>query len=260
MSAKAKGGTLWPPPLAGAGSEPILLRLVHSFHHPVRILPAEPETPPQRRAHADGHAPEGSTSGLLPALLPHLLTAGITGQLAPCGAAASPGWASGSPTPAPSTTTGRRLERPSTKLAATGINNPLSECLGGERRSTSSRLCTDRAGPASRPMLVEPDLSTSPAAGPIAGAMKGDPLVSNYGLNGAGRCEVVRRHPEWLLRPQADGKHRYAMHGANLKTSPLKGSRVWLNHAHPGVAGPVQNRPLIGKSCSDATWMASSST
>jgi len=45
---------------------------------------------------------------------------------------------------------------------------------------------------------------------------------------------VVRRHPEWLLR-RSDGSTLYAMHGANLKTSPLKDLRVWLNPAHPGV-------------------------
>jgi uncharacterized lipoprotein YddW (UPF0748 family) len=55
-----------------------------------------------------------------------------------------------------------------------------------------------------------------------------------YGLMEPADAEVVRRHPEWVLR-RADGSSHYAMHGANLKTSPLRDLRVWLNPAHPGV-------------------------
>ena len=55
-----------------------------------------------------------------------------------------------------------------------------------------------------------------------------------YGLMEPGDAEVVRRNPEWILR-RSDGSALYAMHGANLKTSPLKDLRVWLNPAHPGV-------------------------
>ncbi len=55
-----------------------------------------------------------------------------------------------------------------------------------------------------------------------------------YGLMEPGDAEVVQRHPEWVLR-RADGSALYAMHGANLKTSPLKDLRVWLNPAHPEV-------------------------
>ncbi len=55
-----------------------------------------------------------------------------------------------------------------------------------------------------------------------------------YGLMEPGDAEVVRRNPEWILR-RADGSALYAMHGANLQTSPLKDLRVWLNPAHPGV-------------------------
>lgn len=55
-----------------------------------------------------------------------------------------------------------------------------------------------------------------------------------YGLMEPGDAEVVQRNPEWVLR-RADGSALYAMHGANLKTSPLKDLRVWLNPAHPGV-------------------------
>ena len=55
-----------------------------------------------------------------------------------------------------------------------------------------------------------------------------------YGLMEPGDAEVVRQHPDWVLR-RADGSALYAMHGANLATSPLKDLRVWLNPAHPGV-------------------------
>lgn len=55
-----------------------------------------------------------------------------------------------------------------------------------------------------------------------------------YGLMEPADAEVVRRNPEWLLA-KADGSTLYAMHGADLRTSPLKDLRVWLNPAHPGV-------------------------
>jgi uncharacterized lipoprotein YddW (UPF0748 family) len=55
-----------------------------------------------------------------------------------------------------------------------------------------------------------------------------------YGLMEPGDAEVVRQHPDWVLR-RADGSALYAMHGANLSTSPLRDLRVWLNPAHPGV-------------------------
>ncbi len=55
-----------------------------------------------------------------------------------------------------------------------------------------------------------------------------------YGLMEPADAAVVQAHPEWLLR-RADGSAFYAMHGANLRTSPLKDLRVWLNPAHPKV-------------------------
>jgi uncharacterized lipoprotein YddW (UPF0748 family) len=55
-----------------------------------------------------------------------------------------------------------------------------------------------------------------------------------YGLMEPADAEVVRRHPEWVLK-RANGSSHYAMHGANLRTSPLRDLRVWLNPAHPGV-------------------------
>ena len=55
-----------------------------------------------------------------------------------------------------------------------------------------------------------------------------------YGLMEPANAEVVRRNPEWVLK-RVDGSSLYAMHGANLRTSPLGDLRVWLNPAHPGV-------------------------
>jgi len=55
-----------------------------------------------------------------------------------------------------------------------------------------------------------------------------------YGLMEPADAEVVRLHPDWVLQ-RSDGSSLYAMHGADLKTSPLRDLRVWLNPAHPGV-------------------------
>jgi uncharacterized lipoprotein YddW (UPF0748 family) len=55
-----------------------------------------------------------------------------------------------------------------------------------------------------------------------------------YGLMEPATAEVVKANPEWLLR-RSNGSPLYAMHGANLNTSPLKDLRVWLNPAHPQV-------------------------
>jgi uncharacterized lipoprotein YddW (UPF0748 family) len=55
-----------------------------------------------------------------------------------------------------------------------------------------------------------------------------------YGLMEPADAEVVRRHPDWVLQ-RSDGTSLYAMHGADLKSSPLRDLRVWLNPAHPGV-------------------------
>ena len=55
-----------------------------------------------------------------------------------------------------------------------------------------------------------------------------------YGLMEPADAEVVRQHPDWVLQ-RSDGSSLYALHGADLKTSPLRDLRVWLNPAHPGV-------------------------
>lgn len=79
-----------------------------------------------------------------------------------------------------------------------------------------------------------------------AGQRRGMKVIPwfEYGLMEPADAEVVRRYPEWVLQ-RSDGSTLYAMHGANLKTSPLKDLRVWLNPAHPGVRERVIG--LIGE-------------
>jgi uncharacterized lipoprotein YddW (UPF0748 family) len=55
-----------------------------------------------------------------------------------------------------------------------------------------------------------------------------------YGLMEPADSAVARDHPDWLLR-RRDGSALYALHGADLRSSPLKDLRVWLNPAHPEV-------------------------
>ena len=55
-----------------------------------------------------------------------------------------------------------------------------------------------------------------------------------YGLMEPADSAIVRDHPDWVLK-RRDGSSLYALHGANLQTSPLRDLRVWLNPAHPGV-------------------------
>jgi uncharacterized lipoprotein YddW (UPF0748 family) len=55
-----------------------------------------------------------------------------------------------------------------------------------------------------------------------------------YGLMEPADAEVVKRNPDWVLS-RRDGSNLYAMHGADLKRSPLRDLRVWLNPAHPEV-------------------------
>ncbi|QPN58053.1 family 10 glycosylhydrolase [Synechococcus sp. CBW1107] len=79
-----------------------------------------------------------------------------------------------------------------------------------------------------------------------AGQKRGMKVIPwfEYGLMEPADAEVVRRHPEWVLQ-RSDGSTLYAMHGADLKTSPLKDLRVWLNPSHPGVRERVIG--LIGE-------------
>jgi uncharacterized lipoprotein YddW (UPF0748 family) len=124
-----------------------------------------------------------------------------------------------------------RIETAVEQLAATGFNTLYPNVWS--RGATFHR---------SRWAPVEPTLaSNAPTLDPIcrltrAAQRRGMQVIPwfEYGLMEPGDAEVVRRHPEWILR-RADGSALYAMHGANLQTSPLKDLRVWLNPAHPGV-------------------------
>lgn len=89
---------------------------------------------------------------------------------------------------------------------------------------------------------IEPALeSRAPGLDPIcrltqAAQRRGMQVIPwfEYGLMEPADAEVVRRNPQWVLQKQ-DGSALTALHGADLKTSPLKDLRVWLNPAHPGV-------------------------
>lgn len=124
-----------------------------------------------------------------------------------------------------------RLEAAVTALAATGFNTLYPNVWS--RGTTFHR---------SRWAPIEPALArVNPDLDPIcrltrAARSRGMQVVPwfEYGLMEPGDAEVVRQHPEWVLR-RADGSALYAMHGASLATSPLKDLRVWLNPAHPGV-------------------------
>ncbi|MFM7362556.1 MAG: glycoside hydrolase family 10 protein [Cyanobium sp.] len=124
-----------------------------------------------------------------------------------------------------------RLDAAVQQLAHTGFNTLYPNVWS--RGATFHR---------SRWAPIEPALAQSaPGLDPIcrltrSAQRRGMQVVPwfEYGLMEPGDAEVVRRNPEWILR-RADGSALYAMHGANLKTSPLKDLRVWLNPAHPGV-------------------------
>jgi len=89
---------------------------------------------------------------------------------------------------------------------------------------------------------MEPQLvATSPDLDPIcklsaSAQARGMQVIPwfEYGLMEPADAEVVQQNPDWVLK-RHDGSFLYAMHGADLKRSPLKDLRVWLNPAHPGV-------------------------
>ncbi len=134
-------------------------------------------------------------------------------------------------TPSPLYYDATRIEKAVEQLAATGFNTLYPNVWS--RGATFHR---------SRWAPIEPALAQSaPDLDPIcrltrAAHRRGMQVIPwfEYGLMEPGDAEVVRRHPEWILR-RSDGSALYAMHGANLKTSPLQDLRVWLNPAHPGV-------------------------
>lgn len=125
----------------------------------------------------------------------------------------------------------RRIEAAVAELAATGFNTLYPNVWS--RGTTFHR---------SRYAPLEPTLAAvNPNLDPICRITKaaqrhGMQVVPwfEYGLMEPGDAEVVRLHPDWVLR-RADGSALYALHGADLRTSPLKDLRVWLNPAHPGV-------------------------
>lgn len=124
-----------------------------------------------------------------------------------------------------------RMDAAVAALAATGFNTLYPNVWS--RGTTFHR---------SRWAPIEPALArVNPDLDPIchltrAARSRGMQVVPwfEYGLMEPGDAEVVRQHPEWVLR-RADGSALFAMHGASLATSPLKDLRVWLNPAHPGV-------------------------
>ncbi|MFN7900045.1 MAG: glycoside hydrolase family 10 protein [Synechococcaceae cyanobacterium] len=124
-----------------------------------------------------------------------------------------------------------RIDAAVQELAATGFNTIYPNVW--------SRGTTFHASPYAP---IEPELQRrAPGLDPICRITRTAQRSSmqvipwfEYGLMEPADAEVVRQHPDWVLQ-RADGSSLYAMHGANLKTSPLRDLRVWLNPAHPGV-------------------------
>ena len=168
----------------------------------------------------------------LPALLTTLLTAALHGLGARPALAASERvgvWLTNSPSPLYYNR--RRLDQAVDELAAAGFNTLYPNVWS--RGATFHR---SRFAPI-EPALQKADPSLDPICHLTRSAhrrgMKVIPWFE-YGLMEPADAEVVRRNPDWLLK-RSDGTTLYAMHGADLKTSPLKDLRVWLNPAHPGV-------------------------
>ena len=142
-------------------------------------------------------------------------------------------WLTNSPSPLYYDT--RRIETAVEELAAAGFNTLYPNVWS--RGATFHR---------SRWAPMEPQLaSQSPDLDPIcritASAHKRGMQVIpwfEYGLMEPADAAVVQENPDWVLR-RRDGSAHYAMHGADLSTSPLSDLRVWLNPAHPGVQSRV---------------------
>ncbi len=133
--------------------------------------------------------------------------------------------------PSPLYYDGSRIDRAVNELAAAGFTTLYPNVWS--RGATFHR---------SRWAPMEPTLKQSaPNLDPIcrltrAAHRKGLKVIPwfEYGLMEPADAEVVIQHPEWVLQ-RRDGTTTYAMHGANMRTSPMKDLRVWLNPAHPGV-------------------------
>ncbi|MEB3351222.1 MAG: family 10 glycosylhydrolase [Cyanobacteriota bacterium] len=125
----------------------------------------------------------------------------------------------------------QRIDRAVQELATAGFNTLYPNVWS--RGTTFHR---------SRWAPMEPTLaSRAPGLDPIcrftqAAHRRGIQVIPwfEYGLMEPADAEVVRRNPQWVLHKR-DGSALTALHGADLKTSPLKDLRVWLNPAHPGV-------------------------
>ena len=124
-----------------------------------------------------------------------------------------------------------RIDRAVAELAATGFNTIYPNVWS--RGSTFHR---SRHAPM-EPALLQAGANLDPICRLTRAAhRRGMQVIPwfEYGLMEPGDADVVRRHPEWVLQ-RSDGSALFAMHGANLQTSPLRDLRVWLNPAHPGV-------------------------
>ena len=168
----------------------------------------------------------------LPALLTTLLTSALQGFGALPALTASQRvgvWLTNSPSPLYYNRS--RLDRAVDELADAGFNTLYPNVWS--RGATFHR---SRFAPI-EPALQKADPSLDPICHLTRSAhrrgMKVIPWFE-YGLMEPADAEVVRRNPDWLLK-RSDGTTLYALHGADLKTSPLKDLRVWLNPAHPGV-------------------------
>jgi uncharacterized lipoprotein YddW (UPF0748 family) len=201
---------------------------------PPPLASPAPLAPLPRRAHLKRHLPARLTLALTALLQVAGLLQAHAGA-APQGRLPEPlgrrvgVWLTNSPSPLYYDAT--RIQTAVDQLAASGFNTLYPNVWS--RGATFHR---------SRWAPIEPALAQgAPNLDPIclftrAAQRRGMQVIPwfEYGLMEPGDAEVVRRHPEWILR-RSDGSALYAMHGANLQTSPLQDLRVWLNPAHPGV-------------------------
>jgi len=209
--------------------------LCHQLSTIAPSLPAEAREPrPKGGAHADGHAPEGSTQGLLSGPAHHPAHRRIQG-IAPCRPwRPAPGWASGlhQPAPAPSTNDGRQTgEGRRTNWPATG-SHLYPNVWSRERRSKSAAAFARDGRPCFKRASLDPICHLSTKRGLNRRGHEGDPWF-RIGPDGAGRaewCAVTRM----AAAPQ---RRQHPVHAWATQNSPLKDLRVWLNPAHPGC-GP----------------------
>jgi uncharacterized lipoprotein YddW (UPF0748 family) len=164
--------------------------------------------------------------------LPLLLSA-LVGALAPAMAWAAPNrvgvWLTNSPSPL--YYDAGRIERAVRELADAGFTTLYPNVWSRGATFHRSRWAPMEPALAERAPDLDPICRMTAAA-----QRRGLQVIPwfEYGLMEPADADVVRRNPDWVLA-KPDGSTLYAMHGADLKTSPLKDLRVWLNPAHPGV-------------------------